>query len=226
MKQAILKATNLNKFYEGPGNVSVLRNLNLEVYPGETIAILGPSGVGKTTLLNILGTLEKPSSGSIEIQNVPVSSSNMNYLRNRYIGFVFQFYNLLEEYTALDNVLMPARIARESLLLSGDAFQRAKMLLEKVEMSHRASFLAKLLSGGEKQRIAIARALCNDPSLILADEPSGNLDEENSRKIHMLLIQCVKDFNKALIVVTHNHEFASLCDKRFLLKEGVLHPME
>lgn len=222
----ILKAEKISKYYNTPSPLCVLKEISLEIKQGETIAILGPSGIGKSTLLNILGTLEKPSSGSLEIAGHSLNQSNLAKIRNDHIGFIFQFYHLLEEYTSLDNVLMPAKIGRRPVSSNSSSFKRALMLLEKVEMSHRSSFLTKLLSGGEKQRIAIARALCNDPAIILADEPTGNLDEYNSRLIHTLLIECAKEFNKALIVVTHNQELAKLCDKRFLLKEGVLESME
>lgn len=222
----ILKAKNLSKNYYTPSPVCVLKDISLEIKQGETIAILGPSGIGKSTLLNILGTLEAPTTGSLEIGGNNFSNSNLAKIRNTHIGFIFQSYHLLEEYTALENVLMPAKIKRQSISPNSLAFKRATMLLEKVSMTPRTNFLTKLLSGGEKQRIAIARALCNDPSIILADEPTGNLDEHNSHLIHTLLIDCAKEFNKTLIVVTHNQDLATLCDKRFLLKEGVLQSME
>jgi lipoprotein-releasing system ATP-binding protein len=221
----ILIAQDLYKSY-AQGEVQILSNLSLTVRQGETLAIMGPSGVGKSTLLNILGTLETPTQGFLEINGINVHETCVDSLRNHHIGFVFQSYHLLEEYTALDNVLMPARIARLSTSPRSAARARAVRLLEQVGMSHRTHFLTKFLSGGEKQRIALARALCNDPSLILADEPTGNLDEHNSTMIHQLLIQCAKKMNKGLIVVTHNQELANLCDHRFLLKNGVLQSTE
>lgn len=224
--RSILKAEKLSKHYYAPNPICVLKDISLEVKEGETLAILGPSGIGKSTLLNILGTLEKPTTGSLEIVGNNSSQGNLAKIRNNHIGFIFQSYHLLEEYTSLENVLMPAKIGRQSLSQDSPSFKRALMLLEKVGMTQRSNFLTKLLSGGEKQRIAIARALCNDPAIILADEPTGNLDEYNSQLIHTLLIDCAKEFNKALIVVTHNQDLAKLCDKRFLLKEGVLEPME
>lgn len=225
-RHVVVKAEALCKSYLGGQHVSVLNNVSLVILEGETIAILGPSGVGKSTLLNILGTLEQPTSGSLEIGAININKANLSALRNHHIGFIFQSYHLLEEYTALENVLMPAHIARKSTKEHSPAKLRALMLLEKVGMSHRAHFLTKLLSGGEKQRIALARAFCNDPELILADEPTGNLDEYNSKLIHRLLIDCAKSFKKALVVVTHDQELAKLCDRRFLLKEGVLQAIE
>jgi lipoprotein-releasing system ATP-binding protein len=222
----ILKAKNISKSYKTPHEVCIIKDISLQIMRGETIAILGPSGVGKSTLLNILGTLEQPTRGSLEISNKNTSYDNLDILRNHHIGFIFQSYHLLEEYTSLDNVLMPAKIGRKKTSSHSHAFQRAIMLLDRVGMAHRSSFLTKLLSGGEKQRIAIARALCNDPDIILADEPTGNLDEHNSRLIQTLLIECAKEFHKALIVVTHHQELAKLCDKRFLLKEGILQSIE
>ncbi|MEI8300060.1 MAG: ABC transporter ATP-binding protein [Chlamydiota bacterium] len=218
----ILKAQNLYKSYPKPNEVTLLKNISLEVAQGITVAISGPSGVGKSTLLNIFGTLELASKGSLEIAGQKIDHANLASIRNHHIGFIFQSYHLLEEYTALDNVLMPARIAKKNTSKNSPAFQRALMLLEKVGMAHRTHFLTKLLSGGEKQRIAIARALCNDPSLILADEPTGNLDEANAQSIHTLLINCAKEFHKSLIIVTHNQELSTLCDERFVLKNGTL----
>lgn len=222
----VLKAKNLCKSYEAQEKLVILKNISIEIHQGETIAISGPSGVGKSTLLNIFGTLEEPSSGSLEIESISTKQADLAHIRNQHIGFIFQSYHLLEEYTALDNVLMPAQIARKPTSKNSPAHKRALMLLEKVGMSHRALFLTKLLSGGEKQRVAIARALCNDPALILADEPSGNLDEYNAHIIHQLLIDCAHTFHKALVVVTHNQELAQLCDHRFLLKEGILKSTE
>jgi lipoprotein-releasing system ATP-binding protein len=166
--------------------------------------------------------LEKPSSGQLEICGKLVISSSLSILRNRHIGFVFQAFNLLEENTVLENVLMPAKIAREPTHLRSSAYLRALFLLEKVGLSSRAGFLAKLLSGGEKQRVAIARALLNNPDLILADEPSGNLDHTNSQAIHQLLLKLAKDEGKTLVIATHNPELASLCDKTYQLKDGKL----
>lgn len=211
----ILKAEDLYKSFDGPEKVNVLSGVSLQVDAGETVAITGKSGEGKSTLLHILGTLEKPCSGSIEIAGQ--KQADVYLLRNRFIGFVFQAFNLLDDETTLDNVLMPAKIGRLPY-----TSEKGLKLLEEVGLESRADFLAKLLSGGEKQRAAIARAFCNNPSLILADEPSGNLDHAHSVAIHELLIGSAKKQGKALVIATHDKELASLCDKTYLLMDGKL----
>ncbi|PCI92497.1 ABC transporter ATP-binding protein [Candidatus Aerophobetes bacterium] len=221
-KEQLLIASHISKDYNSPQKVTVLEDVSLKVHRGETIAILGPSGVGKSTLLNILGTLETETSGTLSILGNPSPFKNAAKIRSESIGFIFQSYHLLNEYTTLENVLMPAMIARKPTHKNSESYKRALMLLEKVGISHRKNHFAKLLSGGEKQRVAIARALCNNPDIILADEPSGNLDEHNSSIIHNMLVDCAKTLNKALILVTHNQELASLCDIRYLLREGKL----
>jgi lipoprotein-releasing system ATP-binding protein len=223
-REIVLRADRIKKRFSSPTPVEILHEVSLEVEKGQAIAIMGKSGEGKSTLLHILGTLEKQSSGELEICGKNAHLCCHDTLRNRHIGFIFQSYNLLEEYTVLDNVLMPARIARKNVSKAGPLYLRALELLEKVGLSARAHFLAKLLSGGEKQRTAIARALCNDPELILADEPSGNLDHQHSQEIHQLLIQLTRAHQKTLIVVTHDRELASLCDQVFILKDGKLNP--
>ncbi len=222
MTELVLKARQIAKRFYTPALIEVLNGIDLDIHRGESIAIVGKSGEGKSTLLHILGTLEKPCAGTVEICGKPVNAASVAKLRNQHIGFIFQSYNLLEDYTTLDNVLMPAKIARLSVHKNSPAYNRALMLLEAVGLSPRAHFLAKLLSGGEKQRAAIARALCNDPDLILADEPSGNLDHTHSQEVHALLIRLSRDFNKSLIVVTHDKEFSTLCDQTRLLKDGNL----
>lgn len=217
MKKPILKASGLSKAFVIPTRNTVLKDISLEVAAGETIAIMGPSGVGKSTLLHILGTLDLPDSGHLEIAGKNALGDTASALRNKHIGFIFQNFNLLDEYTVLDNVLMPARIGRSSL-----DDKHALELLKRVNLESHAHHLAKQLSGGEKQRVAIARALCNDPDLILADEPSGNLDDGNSKAIHELLIHSAKDLGKALIVVTHDQQLAKLCDKIYLLQDAHL----
>jgi len=218
----ILKATALQKSFYHPVTVPILQGVDLEVSRGESVAIMGRSGEGKSTLLGILGTLDKPCGGTLQLVGQTVSSSNRNDLRNGHIGFIFQSFHLLEDYTAIENVLMPARIAREATHKNSPAFLRAMELLERVGLKERAFFHTKLLSGGEKQRVAIARALCNDPDILFADEPSGNLDAQNSRFIHDLLLNFVKENQKALVVVTHNQELADLCATRYALKSGIL----
>lgn len=206
----ILKASHISKSYP---KVKVLSNISLNVEPGESIAICGRSGEGKTTLLHILGTLEEPDSGEIEIGGEKLTRSNAPFIRNQRIGFVFQAYNLLEDFTALENVLMPARIARHPI-----DKKKGMELLALVGLEERAHFPAKLLSGGERQRVAIARALCNNPDLIFADEPTGNLDSENAKKVGEILLS----LKKSLVLVTHDPELAALCDKQYHLKDGLL----
>lgn len=224
MKEKLLVAKALRKTFHNPTPVEILKGINLEVSRGETVAILGRSGQGKSTLLQILGTLEKPTSGTLQLAGQQVTLFNKSKIRNRHLAFVFQSFHLLEDYTALENVLMPARIARADLSSRGAAMERAHELLSLVGLSERTHFNAKLLSGGEKQRVAIARALCNDPDLLFADEPSGNLDKQTSKMIHELLIGFAKKSEKALILVTHDLELASLCDRRCVLEDGVLNP--
>jgi len=217
MKDTVLQATNLHKIYKNPDDLHILKGLSLNLNKNESIAIMGASGAGKTTLLHILGTLEAFDSGEINILN---SSLKNNEIRNKHIGFIFQSYNLIDDLTLLENILMPAMIARKNVLSKSTIYQRALLLLKEVNLSDRENHLAKDLSGGEKQRAAIARAFLNDPDIILADEPSGNLDFENSKIIHNLLINSVKKFNKSLIVATHDNLLASLCDKKLLLENG------
>jgi len=218
----LLEASDIHKSFDHPTPTTVLSGISLQVAPGQSVAITGKSGEGKSTLLHILGTLEKPTSGKISIAGIEPSAQNNPLLRSRYIGFIFQTFNLLDDYTVLDNVLMPAKIARLATHPGSEAYRRALELLEEVGLSHRAGFLAKLLSGGEKQRAAIARALCNDPLLIFADEPSGNLDHARSASIHSLLIGCAQRRGKALIIVTHDRNLASLCGRVYTLADGTL----
>lgn len=206
----ILKAKSITKSYP---KIQVLSGISLTVKSGESIAICGRSGEGKTTLLHILGTLEEPDSGEIEIAGQRLTRSTAPHIRNQQIGFIFQAYNLLDDFTALENVLMPARIARKPLTRL-----KGLELLSLVGLEAKADVPAKLLSGGERQRVAIARALCNDPNLILADEPTGNLDRANGKKIGELLIS----LKKSLILVTHDPELAALCSHQYLLQDGQL----
>jgi len=223
-KELILRAENLCKTYNGPMPVEVLSDISLDVPRGNALAIMGKSGEGKSTLLHILGTLEKPCSGQLEICGIMAGEDSLSSIRNKHIGFIFQSFHLLEDYSTIDNVLMPAKIARQDTRLGTPAYTRALELLAAVGLSQRTQFLAKLLSGGEKQRVAIARALCNDPELILADEPSGNLDHGNSLAIYEILISLVKKMSKTLIVVTHDLELAKRCDQILVLQDGILTP--
>ncbi|MDJ0652269.1 MAG: ABC transporter ATP-binding protein [Simkaniaceae bacterium] len=213
----ILKARHLKKVFKGPGKCEILKEVSITLHAGETIAIMGSSGAGKSTLLHILGTLDTPSEGTLEIAGKNALSAQAATLRNQHIGFIFQNYNLLDEYSVIDNVLMPTRIARMS-----DKEDHAKKLLRGVGLEDHRHHLAKQLSGGEKQRAAIARAFCNNPDLILADEPTGNLDDANSTKIHELLISSAKTMHKGLIVVTHSDELAKQCDVIYTLRSGYL----
>ncbi|MBI3508373.1 MAG: ABC transporter ATP-binding protein [Chlamydiia bacterium] len=213
----ILQAKHLTKTFRYPKKFSVLQDISLDVAPGEAIAICGRSGEGKTTLLHILGTLEEADAGRLTIADQLVTPANVHTIRNQHLGFIFQAFNLLEDFTALENVAMPSRIARKPLPLSA-----AEELLKQVDLQDRAHFPAKLLSGGEKQRLAIARALCNNPDLILADEPFGNLDAGNASAIAALLLKLVKEKNKSLILVTHDPDLARLCDRTLFLCKGKL----
>ncbi len=225
-KKPILKATNLHKTFYTPAPLTLLKGVNLELERGTTVAIMGRSGEGKSTLLHILGTLENPCEGTLNIAQQEVSSFNKSRIRSRHMGFVFQSFHLMEDFTVLENVLMPARIARTSTHPKSEKYQAALHLLEQVGLSDRAHSLSKLLSGGEKQRVALARAMCNDPDLLFADEPSGNLDRKTASGIHELLLNFAKKGNKTLLVVTHNDELASLCDKRYVLQDGLLQDMD
>jgi lipoprotein-releasing system ATP-binding protein len=214
MQLTVLKASSLRK--EFPGLV-LFDNLSLSVHKGESIAIIGKSGSGKSTLLHILGTLEKPTKGEVLFPTAPKMDSN--YLRMNHIGFVFQSFELLDDYTLLENVLLPGKIARSSSPLCE---KRALDLLQSVGLLEKKDLPSKLLSGGEKQRGAIARALCNDPEILFVDEPTGNLDPTNAKIVQEFLFSCCRSYGKSLVLVTHDKELALLCDKQYELKEGRL----
>lgn len=218
----ILSAKNIRKTFTRPTQTEILKGISLDLFAKESIAIMGSSGEGKSTLLHILGTLEEPTSGDLTIAGKSVLKNPPPVLRNRHIGFVFQSFNLLEDYTVLQNVLMPALIGGVDISKDSKAYKRALELLARMGLKERVHFHTKLLSGGEKQRVSLARALCNDPEIILADEPSGNLDHTTAKYIHELLMELVKEFDKALIVVTHNSTLASLCDRKLILCDGYL----
>jgi|694.fasta_scaffold22021_3 lipoprotein-releasing system ATP-binding protein len=219
---AILRASNIHKTFLNPAKVLLLKGIDLTVKKGETVAIMGRSGQGKSTLLNILGTLEQPCEGTLEIAGQSVSFFNKSTLRNQQLGFIFQSFHLLEDYTAIENVLIPARIARKRVRRGSEAYAKGMELLQTVGLADRAQFDTKRLSGGEKQRVAIARALCNDPDIIFADEPSGNLDRQTAQLIHELLLGYVHKYGKTLIAVTHDNELAALCSKCYYLRDGLL----
>ncbi len=215
----MIQAQQLSKSY---GNLQVLRQLDLHVAAGEVISIVGASGAGKSTLLHILGTLDHPDSGSVVIggENPFIKSSKeLARFRNRTIGFVFQFHHLLPEFTALENVCIPGMIAgTDATALT----QKASELLDFLGLSERADHKPAQLSGGEQQRVAVARALVNNPAVILADEPSGNLDTHNSRELHKLFFSLREKFGQTFIIATHNEELAVMADRRLEMKEGRL----
>lgn len=222
MEKPLLQALNISKQFTTPEIVTVLQNISLDLYPQETASIMGASGEGKSTLLHILGALEKASSGKLIYQDTPSDKINPYILRNQFFGFVFQSFYLIENLTAIQNVLIPAQIARQSIHKQSPPYERARMLLNLVKLSHRENFSVSNLSGGEKQRVCIARALMNNPSVILADEPTGNLDHTTSEEIQNIFLESVTKEKKALVVVTHDANFASLCDSQYHLENGLL----
>ena len=217
----LLQLQNVRKAYgAGPGKVDVLKGISLEVTEGETIALVGASGAGKTTLLHIMGTLDLPSEGKLIFRGEDIfrrSEAALASFRNRTIGFVFQFHHLLPEFTALENVMMPGLINRMS---RRDAEEQAAGLLGKVGLGHRTNHRPTELSGGEQQRVAIARALLLSPALLLADEPTGNLDRRTSDEVHDVLQQINDEMGVTLIIVTHNERFAASMGKIIQLEDG------
>lgn len=213
----MIKAVDIQKSY---GDLSVLKGVNLEVKSGEIISIVGDSGAGKTTLLQILGTLDKADRGSLSIKGTEVRGMNKSQLaafRNKEIGFIFQFHHLLPEFTALENVCIPAYIGNIS---KKDAEAKATKLLEKLGVFHRANHKPNELSGGEQQRVAVARALMNDPAVIFADEPSGNLDSKNAESLHKLFFELRDDLGQTFVIVTHNPELANMADRTLTMIDG------
>ncbi|MBQ8832601.1 MAG: ABC transporter ATP-binding protein [Paludibacteraceae bacterium] len=204
------------------GSLEVLKGVDLEIQKGEIVSIIGKSGAGKTTLLQIIGTLDRPDSGSVVIDGVDVFALKEKELadfRNRHIGFIFQFHQLLPEFNALENVMMPAMIARMS---EKEAELRAVQLLTELGMAERLTHKPNELSGGEKQRVAAARAMMMSPDVILADEPSGSLDESNKRELHKLLLQMREQYGHTIIIVTHDKELAEISDRVIEMRDGVV----
>ncbi|WP_448382273.1 ABC transporter ATP-binding protein [Desulfosoma sp.] len=211
-------------FNNGPQRVELFRDLELTVARGEMVAVVGASGVGKSTLLHILGTLDRPTAGKVLFGGNDVflwSDTKLAEFRNRHIGFVFQFHYLLPEFTALENVMMPGLIAG---LPKKEIRSRAEELLEKLQLAHRRHHRPAELSGGEQQRVAIARALVLGPSLLLADEPTGNLDTRTARRFHELLVALNNDLGLTMVVVTHNQELAAIMHRTLQLSDGQLRP--
>lgn len=214
-----IQATGIHRQF---GTLEVLKGVSISVEKGKMVAIVGKSGSGKSTLLHILGTLDSPDSGQVSICGIPVTglkSKPLASLRSKHLGFVFQFHHLLPEFTAMENIAMPSLITGTS---KKDAFKRARELLGYLHLSDRAEHKPSQLSGGEQQRVAIGRALMNEPDIILADEPSGNLDTETSLQVHQLLRSITTDMGKSLVIVTHNTELASLSDEIYEMKDGIL----
>lgn len=204
------------------GSLEVLKGVDLEIQKGEIVSIIGKSGAGKTTLLQIIGTLDRPDSGSVVIDGVDVFALKEKELadfRNRHIGFIFQFHQLLPEFNALENVMMPAMIARMS---EKEAELRAVQLLTELGMAERLTHKPNELSGGEKQRVAAARAMMMSPDVILADEPSGSLDESNKKELHKLLLQMREQYGHTIIIVTHDKELAEISDRVIEMRDGVV----
>lgn len=221
-RNKILSAEKIHKSYPMGKSLElkVLKGIDLEIQEGEILAIIGPSGVGKSTLLHILGALDRPNQGRVMLDSTNVFTMNdhrLAHFRNRMIGFVFQFHHLLPEFTALENVAMPGLISRHELK---EVYRNAENLLEEVGLKDRLDHKPRELSGGEQQRVAFARSLMNDPVLVLADEPSGNLDLANSTTLHELMWGLVRERNKAFVVVTHNKELASQADRKIELYDG------
>jgi lipoprotein-releasing system ATP-binding protein len=204
------------------GSLQVLKGIDLTISKSEIVAITGESGAGKTTLLQIMGTLDRPNSGKVIIHEkdvVKLSDKQLAKFRNQHIGFVFQFHHLLPEFTAIENVCMPAMIGGSSFSKTKG---KAKEILAKLNMGHRESHKPGELSGGEQQRVAVARALINNPLVVFADEPTGNLDSQNALELHNLFFQLRDDFGITFVLVTHNHELADRSDRKIMMKDGLI----
>ncbi len=216
----MVEAIGVRKSY---GPLEVLKDVSINIIPREIVTITGPSGAGKSTLLHILSSLDRPDKGSVIVDGIDISrldDKKLSDFRNRKIGFVFQFHHLLPEFTALENVCIPAYIAGRS---TKQATKKATELLEMLKLSERIHHKPSELSGGEQQRVAIARALINNPSVIMADEPSGNLDSVNAKQLHDLFFDLRDNLNQTIIIVTHNEELAEMADRRILMRDGMIY---
>ena len=215
----MITTTSIKKSF---GSLQVLKGIDLHIDKGEVVSIVGPSGAGKTTLLQIIGTLDRPDSGSVCVDGIDTTTLSQKKLadfRNRHIGFVFQFHQLLPEFTAIENIMIPAYIAGTS---TKAARQRAEELLNFMGLSDRATHKPNELSGGEKQRVAVARALVNNPAVILADEPSGSLDSKNKAELHQLFFDLRDRFGQTFVIVTHDESLATLTDRTIHLRDGLI----
>lgn len=215
----MLKAQNINKSY---GNLQVLKGVDLVINSGEVVSIVGSSGAGKSTLLHILGTLDNPDSGSVFLDNVNISMLKKNdlaHLRNQKMGFIFQFHNLLPEFTALENVCIPGYIGKRG---EKELVKRGHELLDILGIEDRAEHKPSELSGGEQQRVAVARSLINSPKIVFADEPSGNLDSKNARELHKLFFDLKDQFNQSFVIVTHNEDLATMADRKLTMADGLI----
>jgi lipoprotein-releasing system ATP-binding protein len=215
----MLSGKNIQKRY---GPVEVLKGVDIDIQKGEVVSIVGPSGSGKSTLLHILGTLDKADRGDIKINDVIINSLSPKKLaafRNKHIGFVFQFHHLLPEFTSLENVCIPGWLAGRK---KKEVEEKAKELLQMLGLGHRLENKPNAMSGGEQQRVAVARALINNPDIIFADEPTGNLDSANAKELHQLFFDLRKKFNQTFLIVTHNEELAQLSDRVLHMKDGII----
>lgn len=215
----MIEAKGLNKFF---GQIHVIKDLDIKIRQGEIVSIVGPSGAGKSTLLQLLGTIEKADSGTIAYNNQEISAfstKQIDSFRNTTIGFVFQFHHLLSEFSALENVAMPLLIGKKK---KSEAFERSKKLLDLLGLSNRLNHKPNQLSGGEQQRVAVARALANKPRVIYADEPSGNLDTENANELHQLFFDLNQELGQTFVIVTHNKQLAQQSHRTLLMKDGML----